>query len=380
MGLRKLILRMDISEQAASETGGELFKAFCKCYRKENSFTVTDKELSLEVFFEKEPDAEIIEAIGKLHFEYIRELRFSETDDNAEDDVEKSSMNIVTEKKNSTLEQEEPSDTPNTSVKEESRQTKAKKVPAIDEAGKEILDKIRSEASSFDDFVQRVMDFLEIGEHYRGFFTCVIEAASKVSALSWNEIQKVMVEDEQDFSTSKKVALMNAVKTKFDEKGSRSRALTIIFEMIKYRNFNFESQHDGLNHDKTSKELEIEKPKYTVLSDELVKEALKRSSYFDRVGCIFDRIRTDRFDDDTYSDYRSRIVDTLVSAAADNSENPQMSANDCVFFFIGKNFSSSQAHVVRAMVFQSIKDYARSRGYEGNAYTQHFLKDLRMLL
>jgi hypothetical protein len=346
----------------------------------------------MEVFFEEELSAGIIDAISKLHFEHIEELRFSDVED-VPQSIQDSSMNIVTEEAENVREEQdkEPADSTKSPEKGESRKTKAKKVPQIDEVGKMLMDNICKEATSFDDFVQRAMDFLELKPYYRDFFTCVIEIASKVSSVSWDEIQEAMKEAGYDFSISKQVALTRAVKAKFDENGSTSRALTFISEMIKYKDYGFESSHVELvhdeaiheeaSHDESSHELVAkEKPQFTIISSELVNEAMKKNSYFDRVGCIFDRIRTDRFDDDTYADYRGRIVDTLVSAAADNSENPQMSANDCVFFFIGKNFSSNQAHVVRAMVFQSIKDYAHSRGYEGNAYTQHFLKDLRMLL
>ncbi len=386
--MRKLFLRLDISEQEASKTGGDLFKAFCACYRKENTFTVTDKEAKLEIFFEEELHSSIVDAISELPFAYIKELYFSDVDSPILENTEKTEDAVIVEEKNDDANHDESVTIENKPAKEENKRQRPKKVPPIDDVGRSLLEKISRESTSFDDFVQKTMDFLNIKEYYREFFVDVIRISSEVPAISWDEIQKCMEEAGLLFSVSKQVAFTRAVKAKFDECGSMSRALTVISEILKYKEFRFDmarheestSKESSEKYPEEPQETSLKKPECVILSQELVDEAMRKNSYFDRVGYVFDKIKTDRFDDKTYADYRSRIIDSLVSAAADNSENPQMSANDCVFFFIGKNFSSTQAHVVRAMVFQSIKDYAHSRGYEENLYTQHFLKDLRNLL
>ena len=360
--LRRLFLRVDISDQEIGSAGGDLFKAYCTCYRKENTFSVSEKTLTTEIFFEEEIHPSIVEAISKIPFNHIVELNFSDEENGIKERAEE----------------------------KEDVKKKARRVPEIDEAGKKLMNEIIEPSTSFDDFVKRAQAFIGMGEYYTDFFSSVVEAASKTPAMAWELIKKTMEEDGKEYSMAKKIALSKFVKAKFTENGSKVTALVFLSEMIKYKDFIFEGKQDTISeaaeedtHEETHediKEVTKEMPTCTILSNELVNRAMQESSYFDRVGVVFDEIRTSKFDSIGYDNYRGRIVDTLVSAAADHYEDASRNANDCVFIFIGKNFTSQQAHIIRAMVFQSIKDYSRSRGYERDDYTHHFLNDLRKLL
>ena len=390
--MRKIRLRLSMANKNPDNPGGKLFKVFFKMQDEGSFFEVKDKILTFEMQFEEMP-ADVIEVISSIPFDELEELTIEDVQKEPtievvkEDEVAKEETELEEKERqpeklvNQDVQSIKSGETLSRAVEKKRPYHRVKTIPEIDLKGREILDNIANRSVNFDDFVQRVGDFIKVGDTYRSLFNDMVYATTLIDSLSWSEII-VQMKNPDGKSESKRIVCTKKVADAFRKEGSSATILVLLKTMVKYKDYDF------VGKEKESKPVEeVHKEKsidngsntegFSVFSKELLEALEACTSFEEKVAVIVDMIKPASINDEVFQENRTDIVDTLVELAKE--------------FFIESTFNyfeaareanvpEEKAHVVQAFIIQSIRDYCTERNVVEPGAEQKFFEDLIKLM
>lgn len=452
--MRKLHLKLNICD--GDDVGGKLFKAFLlEDKSNANVFRVSEQKLIFEVFFDTLSE-KITEAISSISFSDIDELFIEEANvseqENAKqktvvesqnenssvlpktDDVGKNEAEQVpvveSEDEDSTVLQKndflEPDEIEQISASDIEEQQKTdvdikpkkkssrKRKMLIDSIAENIIHEIAEHSSSFEDFIQKCGEFMEVNSYYKEFYLSITKTACNLDKISWNEIETAMNNSEgiDDFNVSKKVACSQYVKNAFYARGSQITILTFFEEVKKYKDYNFvthleDEEHEsafveetaGANQEKTFAEetadvnqekvfLEgftgeeygkVDEYQYQVFPKEFVEEIQKRDNFQGKVFWVLDTIYSQYFQDTTYISNRISICRVFAKYLKKYDNIDEI--NTHIKNSLKKYCYSEESHyILLARIYQAIKNYCVSVGYISENWNEVFFSDLKSFM
>ena len=215
----KILAKVSLKEE---ETGGSLIRAFFQNFIPGNKINLTDNEATVELYFDNSPPLEIIEAISN----YTKvQLTFTQTSDEqkTEKPVKTSGTQKTEEAVKNPKAQTVKKEPINRSKSHKGNKKPVKNIP--------ILDEFATQASSFDEFIQLVGNWLHLSGK-SGLFADLVVAATSASEITW----KSLIQNTHANSTDQ-VALSKAVHQKFPD--SSVTLLPFLSIMKEYKNYSF---------------------------------------------------------------------------------------------------------------------------------------------
>ena len=241
------------------------------------------------------------------------------------------------------------------------------------------------EAKSFNEFIMKMGEFIGINISYQLFFYSLVKAACDVDTVNLDEISKNMEQYGEGFNNSKKITVSQMVKKSFARIGSSSRFLTVLAEFIKYKDYKFSDEividDDTCTKTQNVSAYETKKDSmeegYKVLSKELLDlTSDSKLDFFKKVEIILDTIRAED-DDNSYDSMSKDLVRVMVKTTKDISEGSNLKeamSNNAIRLF------GEKAYIAEAFIYQSIKNYCLSVGYESDSMYEAFFEDLTKLM
>ncbi len=103
---------------------------------------------------------------------------------------------------------------------------------------KEVWEKLKSiadQSKSYNDFVENVLDWLDLGRH-RDYYRSAIFCAEKAQKVTWDGIELLMLGERISFSVNDKVYVSKKISRKMR---NVVNSTDIIKKVILYKNYNF---------------------------------------------------------------------------------------------------------------------------------------------
>ena len=394
--MRKLKLRFVIPEKGDTKIVSDIFKAFLESRQEGDNFSISDHKLNLAVLFD-DPSNKILSLISELPFYNIELLNFEEVTVEGEKDskeAEKSEgkatetttpetpIKVVQETKSDETEAREPKIA---LVKPKG----GRKNREMDDFGRAVFEKTAKEAKSYEDFISKMGEFIGVNDYYQVFFYALVQAASSLDEVNMDKISSTMSQFGEGFNSSKKVAISQMVKNAFRNIGSEARFLAFLNEIVKYKNYDFscEAENEAGSSEETQIETEakseVEDTSKEVSLKILPQEALEICAgigepgvvSFPKVEKILDLIVLKK--DEEYASIRDDIVRIMVRTIKDlgNGETVKLAVSGNADKIFG-----NKGYMAEAFIYQTIKDYCQSVGYEGQAMYEAFFEDLTRVM
>jgi len=235
-------MNLHASLSLTPETSEGLIVAFFEEFDTRNRLAISDNIADVYVFFEDKPPMKIVAAISKCH---IKELKF-ETEEKtaeAEETIPAEETTFTTQESTTTekvtspaveppLVEEATSPTKEVAPAEEVLPKAKTNEPFLD--AKAELTKIAEHSSSFEDFVTSVAKLLDFNKRTQ-FFADLVEAATKASKASWNEIEANLKAKSKSYNYDK-----ICCNRKVTEKFEGYTLLSLIKLVIQYKDFAFQ--------------------------------------------------------------------------------------------------------------------------------------------
>ena len=389
--MRKLKLQYCITDGRANVVG-LIFCEYLMRQKKEDVFSISNHKLQLEIVVD-DPNEKIMTLISELPFDKVESLSIE--DIHEESDTKNESNDDGSKESNASsalINNEETAAKP----KEEGTKSKesrsvavkpkgARIIPEMDEVGKSIFERTAKEAKSFNEFIMKMGEFIGINITYQLFFYSLVKAACDVDTVNLDEISKNMEQYGEGFNNSKKITVSQLVKKSFARIGSSSRFLTVLGEFIKYKDYKFSDEividddtctkTQNVSADETKKDSMEEG--YKVLSKELLDlTSDSKLDFFKKVEIILDTIRVED-EDNSYDSMSKDLVRVMVKTTKDISEGINLKdamSNNAIRLF------GEKAYIAEACIYQSIKNYCLSVGYESDSMYEAFFEDLTKLM
>ena len=389
--MRKLKLQYCITDSRANVVG-LIFCEYLNRQKKEDVFSISNHKLQLEIVVD-DPNEKIMTLISELPFDKVESLSIE--DIHEESDTKNESNDDGSKESNASsalINNEETAAKP----KEEGEKSKeprsvvakskgARIIPEMDEVGKSIFERTAKEAKSFNEFIMKMGEFIGINISYQLFFYSLVKAACDVDTVNLDEISKNMEQYGEGFNNSKKITVSQLVKKSFARIGSSSRFLTVLAEFIKYKDYKFSDEividddtctkTQNVSADETKKDSMEEG--YKVLSKELLDlTSDSKLDFFKKVEIILDTIRVED-DDNSYDSMSKDLVRVMVKTTKDISEGINLKdamSNNAIRLF------GEKGYIAEACIYQSIKNYCLSVGYESDSMYEAFFEDLTKLM
>lgn len=208
-------------------------------YNSKNNFKIYyDKEekvdfAKIEVSFEHAPSSKFVEAITTDEVE-ILELEYGFDESETEGEIPKQAdESVVEEEISERIEKPEPKEKNcNNGQKKSGRKCKNNQdeVPKIPE-----IAEIAENSASFDEFVNNVADYIEMGAKKK-FFINLINIAKNLPVINWSDIKEQMGTSYKD---SAKAYCNSCITRKFKNNKLRIRFLVLVKSIVNYKTFDF---------------------------------------------------------------------------------------------------------------------------------------------
>ena len=398
--MRKLKLRFIIPQEGETKIVSDIFKAFLESRQEGNNFSISDHKLNLAVLFD-DPNEKILSLISELPFYNIDILNFEDVTvegEGEEDSKEgEKAEGKTAEAANSEATIKEGEETSETDETEETNPKLAlvkpkagRKIREMDDLGRAVFEKTAKESKSYDDFISRMGEFIGVNDHYQVFFYALVHAASSLNEVNMDQISKNMAQFGEGFNNSKKVAISQMVNKSFTNIGSEAKFMAFLKEIIKYKDYDFSGEAE--TESGSSEETQIEAEDKSEVKEDTSKEvSLKILSKetsdicaeigepgvisFPKVAKILDLITLKK--DENYASIRDDIVRVMIRTMKDlaNGESLKLAVSGNA----DKTFGE-KGYVAEAFIYQTIKDYCQSVGYEGQAMYEAFFEDLTRVM
>ena len=419
--MRELVLRLIIKHTDESHVVGTISQEYLK--RKEDGeyFNLSDGKIDLRIRFEDESE-KILSAIcelpdscfEKMEIIEIKEEAVLEASDHEENvvDGEEPSGALDSDKKDADVAEEaskdefvidctRPSKPLDGTTEPTWKKKKSNKVPGkMDEIGKRVFSETAAKSESFEDFVEKLGEFIGISNHYKVFFRSFLKAAASVSAISMKEIARTMDGCEEPYNDSKKVAISQHVTKAFSAIGSEVKLFNFLCEVFKYKDYDFSvnseleeaknATSEQTNSEQAAPEQETaeqesseetetkqavseqETVEFKVFSKEIIEMMSKNMNLHLRVGELLDRIRSKQ-DPDSYDAMRRDLINVTIGTAKGVKEKRSVKSS---LKDIATKFFGDKDYIAVSFILQSIKNYCESNGNAGDTMYQFFFEDL----
>ena len=190
-----------------------LIRSFFKEFNPESSIVIRGKEAKVEIIFD-EPPMQIIQAITEcdlLEFNYGKPL--GEYDE-------------------AVCKQSAKPESNNANKVKKSRQS-AKEIPE--------LIQLANKSSSYEEFVDFVADWLEMGKR-KEFFKNLLLAANQTKKIIWSNLEAILTTNNISYSLWDKVWCTRQVTSKFTNAEAHITIMGLIKEIVKYKDYNFNQE------------------------------------------------------------------------------------------------------------------------------------------
>lgn len=224
------------------ENAEKLIKAFFLNFNPESSIVLRGKEAKLEIVFH-EPPMETIDAIcccEVIEFNYGKNLKEYEEDENVRVETEKDSEQAKAESECSKL-TEQPKKKNGGEVSEKNGITTKVKEKKLKVVNIPELDKIAKKATSFEHFVKLVGEWMEMNRQQK-FFEELAIVSAEVDNISWHELEKALKNKGVAYTQSDKMLAGQKVSKKLKEQSITM--LPLLYVVIQYKDYPFNSEEE----------------------------------------------------------------------------------------------------------------------------------------
>lgn len=239
-----------------------LVRAFFKNFNPESSIVIRGKEAKLEIVFEESPmsivnaigSCEVIELnYGKNLKEYEEEFiqlveeavveqqdegeesskRVEQGNEESKDSKQESAKKEVLDESN----QQEPQYQETSQPKSKKRKTSSKDINLT--GVKKSLEEIAKKAISFEDFVKKIEEWLQLDKKQE-FFESLVIASIEVENISWKELEKTLEAKKITYKQYDKTYIAKQVSEKFKED---SITLWVLLKcIVQYKDYTFKAK------------------------------------------------------------------------------------------------------------------------------------------
>lgn len=262
-----------------------LIRAFFKDFNAESSITVRGEEAKLEIVFRQPPMA-IIEAIGYceiVELNYGKVLKAYEEDDTKQTSVKAENPEIIVQPKKKRGRPAKEKVTTNI-VKEESKPIE---IPELKE--------IAENATSFENFVKLVAEWLEM-DRRQEFFEKLVIISTEVDKLTWKELEKSLKEKGVIYKQGDRNWITKQVSERF--KADSVTMLPFLNAIGRYKTYSFEKHSEKVTSTKqemveTSLNVETETVNESIIPNLRVKmECMPEIKEFEETLANVDKTQT----------------------------------------------------------------------------------------
>ena len=264
MGTLKFFAKVNLKRK---EEAASILNAFIEEFHPQSSILISGGILKTEVFFEN-PPKRIVEAISNCDDFEFRSGKFFEDTDEESNQFDKQTTNesnepIVIKEGENTLEESEAKepkisktdsiesedisitksaiseDSVSEAVSEDTgNKPKRKYSKASENVQSEELEKIAKESSSYDDFVNKVADWIDFKKR-KELFLHVIDAASKIEKITWKNLEEFLAPENILITPSVQTVLGKAILEAFKNSKSPLRPMELFGAIVSYKNYSF---------------------------------------------------------------------------------------------------------------------------------------------
>lgn len=297
---------------------------------------------------------------------------------------------------------------------------KSNKFEEIDEAGTKVFEEEAQKANSFDDFVERMGKFVKIGKTYSELYHNLVKAALKLEDISVSAIYAYLEANGISFIDGQRNAFYGKVTNAFKSVNSNTKLTAFLIEIVKYKDYNFEGSsrkivtetaetstevaEEAKGHleevpdvaesvteevatstekaeevakDSSKKEVEF-KILTKELSDKL--DVAKNLQFSSKVGIVLDSIKA-KNDEDFYTRFRGNFAELIVRTAGQIvGKNPEERHVSEEFNTFANMLFGTSAHLAKAFIYQSLKDYCKLTECTDESLLDEFLDDMIKLM
>lgn len=200
--MNRFLAKVRLKEE---ETAAYLIEAFFQNFNPESSIVLKEDEVKIEVFFESPPD-ELIEAIEQCEVIELYCGKFLEEHEDNENVKLKSDDDLKPQASAGEILNE--TKLPEVQEKPEKRRSEPNDFPHIPE-----LEAIAQKATSFDNFVTLVAQWIQIGKR-QDFFKNMVIASTEVDVVTWKNIENVLNRKKIVFKQYDKLFSSNKISEK----------------------------------------------------------------------------------------------------------------------------------------------------------------------
>lgn len=298
---------------------------------------------------------------------------------------------------------------------------KSNKFEEIDEAGTKVFKEEAQKANSFDDFVERMGKFVKIGKTYSELYHNLVKAALKLEDISVSAIYADLEANGISFIDGQRNAIYAKVTNAFKRVNSNTKLTAFLIEIVKYKDYNFEgsskeivtetaetsteaAEEEAKGHlekepdvtesvteevatstekaeevagDNSKKEVE-----FKILTKELLDtlDAAKDLQFSSKVGIVLDSIKA-KNDEDFYTRFRGNFAELIVRTAGQIvGKNPEERHVSEEFNTFANMLFGTSAHLAKAFIYQSLKDYCKLTECTDESLLDEFLDDMIKLM
>ena len=291
--MNRFLAKVRLKEE---ETVAYLIEAFFQNFNPESSIVLKEDEVKIEVFFESPPD-ELIEAIEQCEVIELYCGKFLEEHEDNENVKLKSDDDLKPQASAGEILNE--TKLPEVQEKPEKRRSEPNDFPHIPE-----LEAIAQKATSFDNFVTLVAQWIQIGKR-QDFFKNMVIASTEVDVVTWKNIENVLNRKKIVFKQYDKLFSSNKISEKM-----KKYSITLIpfLDILrKYKDYPFNQEKEtsvGENvsqavnqapiqnlEEKISDESIISKPRIKMECMPEIQEFEETLESIDKTQAISERVR-----------------------------------------------------------------------------------------
>ena len=298
---------------------------------------------------------------------------------------------------------------------------KSNKFEEIDEAGTKVFEEEAKKANSFDDFVERMGKFVKIGDAYYELYHNLVRTALKLEDIRVSAIYADLEANGICFFDGQRNAFYAKVTNAFKRVNSNTKLTAFLIEIVKYKDYNFEgsskeivtetaetsteaAEEEAKGHfeevpdvaesvteevaTSTEKAEEVEEDsskkevEFKILTKELLDtlDAAKNLQFSSKVGLVLDSIRA-KNDEDFYIRFRGNFVELIVRTTGQIvGKNPEERHVSEEFNTFANMLFGTSAHLAKAFIYQSLKDYCNLTECTDESLLDEFLDDMIKLM
>lgn len=373
--MNRFLAKVRLKEE---ETAAYLIEAFFQNFNPESSIVLKEDEVKIEVFFESPPD-ELIEAIEQCEVIELYCGKFLEEHEDNENVKLKSDDDLKPQASAGEILNE--TKLPEVQEKPEKRRSEPNDFPHIPE-----LEAIAQKATSFDNFVTLVAQWIQIGKR-QDFFKNMVIASTEVDVVTWKNIENVLNRKKIVFKQYDKLFSSNKISEKM-----KKYSITLIpfLDILrKYKDYPFNQEKEtsvGENvsqavnqapiqnlEEKISDESIISKPRIKMECMPEIQEFEETLASIDKTQAISERVR--------YvlkaiglsklpADQQRQIIEVASIAVKSNEMNLES-----IFNAYGGEYGET-----RMQFSKLINDYVKTHGGNEKVKILAFLSELQKVI